>query len=76
MSRDKTKYVHTLLVKNEIEIGRVFAGSDIAKWTSLGSVTVVTQLEKGDEVYAKQMDGTTGILYGGLYCSFTGVKLN
>ena len=66
-------YVHTQLVKNGI--GRVFAGSDAANWAQMGSVTVVTNLEKGDEVYSKQMAGVTGDLYGELYCSFSGVKM-
>ena len=41
----------------------------------MGSVTIVAHLEKGDEVYAKQMHGVTGDLHGDLYCSFSGVKI-
>ena len=67
--------MHTQLVKNGNEIGRTFAGSDAANWAQMGSVTIVTQLEKGDEVYAKQMAGMTGDLHGDLYCSFSGVKI-
>ena len=64
-----------LLVKNGIDIGRVFAGSDVASWSQMGSVTIVTYLEKGDEVFSKQMTGYTGDLNGDLFCSFSGVKI-
>ena len=67
--------MHTLLLKNGNEIGRTFAGSDASNWGQMGSVTIVTQLDKGDEVYAKQMAGRTGDLHGELYCSFSGVKI-
>ena len=43
----------------------------------MGSVTIVTYLEKGDVVYSKQMSvpGRTGHYAGALYCSFSGAKI-
>ena len=67
--------MHTLLLKNGSELGRTFAGSDASNWGQMGSVTIVTQLEKGDTVYAKQMNGPIGDLHGDFYCSFSGVKI-
>lgn len=68
-----TDYVHTLLVKNGTEIGRIFA--DAVHYGQMGTITVVTHLEKGAEVYAKQMPGITGNMHGGHYCSFSGVLI-
>ena len=75
MSGSKAHCVHTQLVKNGVEIGRVFAGSEVAHWPQMGSVTIVTYLEKGDVVYSKQMSGLTGSLHGAMYCSFSGAKI-
>ena len=71
--------MHTQVVKNGVEIGRVFAGSEVARWPQMGSVTIVTYLEKEDLVYSKQMSvhvpGRSGHYHGGLYCSFSGAKI-
>ena len=69
----KAKNVYTHLIKNGIEIGRIFAGSDASNWGQMGSVTIVTYLEKGEEVYLKEIG--TGYLHGNLYCSFSGAKI-
>ena len=62
-------------MKNNEEIGRVFAGSDVASWAQSGSCTVTVKLVEGDEVYAREFPGHTGHLHGSSFYSFSGVLL-
>ena len=66
LSRRKGEYAH-------IQLMRIFAGDAAAVYGQMGTVTVNTQLTKGDEVYAREMPSQTGHVHGGSYCSFTGV---
>ena len=73
LSLRKGKYAHIQLMKNEVEIGRIFAGDVVAQYGQMGTVTVNTKLAEGDEVYAREMPSNTGYIRGSSYCSFTGV---
>ena len=76
LSITKGKYAHIQLMRNEVEIGRIFAGDVAAAYGQMGTVTVNTQLTKGDEVYAREMPSLTGHVHGDSYCSFSGVLLS
>ena len=76
LSQSKDKYAHIQLMKNNGEIGRVYAGDIVAAYGQMGSVTVVTQLAEGDEVYARELPSNTGYVYGNDYSSFSGVLLS
>ena len=76
LSRTKGQYAHIQLMKNKDEIGRVFAGDAVAAYGQMGSVTVVTQLAEGDEVYAREFPSLTGYVHGDDYSSFSGVLLS
>ena len=75
-SRTKGQYAHIQLMKKNDEIGRVFAGDIVAAYGQMGSVTVVTQLAEGDEVYAREFPSNTGYVHGSDYSSFSGVLLS
>ena len=76
LSHTKGQYAHIQLMKNKDEIGRVFAGDIVAAQGQMGSVTVVTQLAEGDEVFAREFPSNTGYVHGGDYSSFSGVLLS
>lgn len=76
LSKTKAKYAHIQLMKNDVELGRIFAGSEIATWVQTGAVTIATHLTEGDEVYTREFPDHTGHLHGNNYCSFSGVLLN
>ena len=76
LSQSKSKYAHIQLMKNNGEIGRVFAGDAIAAYGQMGSVTIVTKLAEGDEVYAREFPSYTGYVHGDGYSSFSGVLLS
>ena len=75
LSLTKGEYAHIQLMRNEVEIGRIFTG-DVAVYGQMGTVTVNTQLTKGDEVYAREKLSRTGHVHGDSYCSFSGVLLS
>ena len=63
-------------MKCETELGRLYAGDVVAQNGQMGTITVNTRLAKGDEVFARELAGQTGYVYGGSYSSFTGVLLD
>ena len=63
-------------MKNENEIGKIFAGDSVAADAQMGAVSVNTHLNRGDEVYAMEIPRSTGHLFGDNYCSFSGVLLS
>ena len=76
LSMRKGEYAHIQLMRNEVEIGRIYAGDTVAASGQMGTVTVNTQLTKGDEVYAREMPSLSGHVHGDSYCSFSGVLLS
>ena len=76
VSHSKNKYAHIQLMKNNGEIGRVFAGDIVAAYGQMGSVVVITQLAEGDEVYAREFPEHTGHVHGDAYSSFSGVLIS
>ncbi|KAL3885496.1 hypothetical protein ACJMK2_025549 [Sinanodonta woodiana] len=66
--------VHCQLMKDDIEIGRLYEGETQANRHKSGSVTVVTVLDKGQVVYVMGYYGIgVETIYGGLYTTFTGL---
>ena len=76
LSQGKNEWAHIQLMKNDGEIGRVFAGDAVARYGQMGSVVVITRLAEGDEVYAREFPDNTGYVHGGDYSSFSGVLLS
>ena len=76
LSQTKAKYAHIQLMKNNEEIGRLFAGDSVAAYGQMGSVIAVTKLAEGDEVYAREFPSNTGYVHGDNYSSFSGVLLS
>ena len=76
LSHSKNKFAHIQLMKNNREIGRVFAGDAVAAWGQMGSVTSTTELTEGDEVYAREFLDYTRHVHGANYSSFSGVLLS
>ncbi|KAK3601559.1 hypothetical protein CHS0354_027795 [Potamilus streckersoni] len=62
--------VHLLIMKDNVEIGRVFSGTSLS---DSGSVTVVTVMEKGQVSYVKEFSGNTETIHGDNWASFTGL---
>ena len=62
-------------MKGETELGKLYAGDVVANNGQMGTITVNTRLAKGDEVFARELAGQTGYVYGDNYSSFTGVLL-
>ena len=75
LSPGKDRRAHIQLMKGETELGRLFAGDTVAQNGQMGTITVNTRLAKGDEVFARELAGNTGYIYGHNYSSFTGVLL-
>lgn len=75
LSRQKHGYAHIKLMKNRIEIGRLFGGSDAGSWSQMGDVIILTHLEKDYEVYARQVPLFTGRLHVDFSCSFSGAPI-
>ena len=71
LSNAKGQYAHIQLMKNGNELGKAFAGSDVANWGQTGTVTVTTYLKIGDEVFAREFADHTGNIHGYAYCSFS-----
>ena len=76
LSQSKNKYAHIQLMKNNGEIGRVFAGDAVAAYGQMGSVVAITQLAEGDEVYAREFPENIGHVHGDAYSSFSGVLIS
>ncbi|KAL3853089.1 hypothetical protein ACJMK2_016667 [Sinanodonta woodiana] len=62
--------VHLLIMKDEVEIGRVLA---ISTPYASGSVTVVTVMEKGQLSYVKAMSASSETIHGANWGTFTGL---
>ncbi|KAK3595078.1 hypothetical protein CHS0354_043176 [Potamilus streckersoni] len=62
------------LMKNQSYIGRVVAGDSKSDWGDSGSVSVITTMDKGDEVYARSMYNAN--IYGNQWSSFMGVLIS
>ncbi|KAL3879003.1 hypothetical protein ACJMK2_031325 [Sinanodonta woodiana] len=62
--------VHLLIMKENQEIGRAYAGNSV---TSSGSVTVVTEMNKDQFVFVKQYPGKTENMHGSDWSTFTGL---
>lgn len=76
LSKGKAQYAHIQLMKNDTELGRAFAGSEVANWAQTGAIAIAEHLTEGDEVYTREFPGLTGHLLGENYCSFSGILLN
>ncbi|KAL3853102.1 hypothetical protein ACJMK2_016679 [Sinanodonta woodiana] len=62
--------VHLLIMKDNVEIGRVFSGTSTS---DSGSVTVVTVMEKGQVAYVKEMSASPETMHGDNWAHFTGL---
>ncbi|KAL3885497.1 hypothetical protein ACJMK2_025550 [Sinanodonta woodiana] len=66
--------VHCQLMKDDTEIGRLYEGETQANRHKSGSVTVVTVLDKGQEVYVMGYHGiSVETIHGNLFTTFTGL---
>ncbi|KAL3853087.1 hypothetical protein ACJMK2_016665 [Sinanodonta woodiana] len=63
-------YVHLMIMKDGVEIGRVFTG---ARLYGTGSVTVVTAMEKGQAVYVKEKHFRSETIVEDNWAHFTGL---
>ncbi|KAK3595079.1 hypothetical protein CHS0354_043178 [Potamilus streckersoni] len=66
--------VHLELIKNNSYIGRAVAGNSNSDWGDSGSVSVITTLNKNDEVYVRGMFSVR--IYGDQWSSFMGVLIS
>ena len=71
-SEQKGKYVHPVLIKNGVEIGRIFAGTYASEWPASCSISKLTYLETNDQVYVKELSGYVANVYGNSFTSFSG----
>ena len=73
-STEKSKNAHPVLFKNGVEIGRTFAGSNASDCPECGSFSRLTYLNKGDQVYVKEIEakGYIANVYGNGFTSFAG----
>ncbi|KAL3853090.1 hypothetical protein ACJMK2_016668 [Sinanodonta woodiana] len=62
--------VNLLIMKDDVEIGRVFSG---VTQSDSGSVTVVTVMEKGQVAYVKEMLTSPQTMHGENWAHFTGL---
>ncbi|KAL3853092.1 hypothetical protein ACJMK2_016670 [Sinanodonta woodiana] len=62
--------IHLLIMKDDVEIGRVFSGNAPS---DSGSVTVVSVMEKGQVTYVKEKNTTPETMYGDNWAHFTGL---
>lgn len=62
------------IVKNGGNLALIYGHSDNGRHDQ-GSVTVVTQLDAGDEVWVKLLSPDDGSIYGGRYTTFSGALL-
>lgn len=67
-------YVWVELLRNGQYLANIIAYG--ANGLDQGSVTAVTLLEPGDEVYVRLINGGNGSIWGNWYTSFTGVLLS
>ncbi|KAL3853103.1 hypothetical protein ACJMK2_016680 [Sinanodonta woodiana] len=63
-------HIHLLIMKDDVEIGRIFSGT--SSFDS-GSVTVVTVMEKGQVTYVKETYSETETMLGDHWAHFTGL---
>ncbi|KAL3853096.1 hypothetical protein ACJMK2_016674 [Sinanodonta woodiana] len=63
-------HVNVLIMKDDVEIGRVFSG---VTQSDSGSVTVVTVMEKGQVTYVKEMTHSPQTMHGDNWAHFTGL---
>ncbi|KAL3853086.1 hypothetical protein ACJMK2_016664 [Sinanodonta woodiana] len=63
-------HVHLLIMKDEVEIGRLFSGISLS---DSGSVTVVTIMEKGQVAYVKEKSTSPETILGDNWAHFTGL---
>ncbi|KAK3601560.1 hypothetical protein CHS0354_027796 [Potamilus streckersoni] len=63
-------HVNLLIMKNNVEIGKVFSGTT---HSDSGSVTVVTVMEKGQVAYIKQHSSEEQTIHGNNWAFFTGL---
>ncbi|KAL3853101.1 hypothetical protein ACJMK2_016678 [Sinanodonta woodiana] len=63
-------HVNVLIMKDDVEIGRVFSG---VTQSDSGSVTVVTVMEKGQVTYVKEMTHLPQTMHGDSWAHFTGL---
>ncbi|KAL3853097.1 hypothetical protein ACJMK2_016675 [Sinanodonta woodiana] len=70
MLQISSTHVHLLIMKDNVEIGRVFSGTSTS---DSGSVTVVTVMEKGQVAYVKEMLTSPETMHGDNWAHFTGL---
>ncbi|XP_045188011.2 uncharacterized protein LOC123545766 [Mercenaria mercenaria] len=70
---DRSEYT-AALVKNGGNLALIYGHGDSGRHDQ-GSVTVVTQLKAGDEVWVKLLSSADDSIYGGRYTTFSGVML-
>ncbi|KAL3853093.1 hypothetical protein ACJMK2_016671 [Sinanodonta woodiana] len=63
-------HVNVMIMKDDVEIGRVFSG---VTQSDSGSVTVVTVMEKGQVAYVKEMTHSPQTMLGDNWAHFTGL---